>query len=77
MCPTCWLPNCVLPASSSCVGWKGLLLRTADCYLDTLTPELLQTHLQWQGKPRVESVGTMLLRNIYHYWMHLGEAHSI
>jgi hypothetical protein len=50
---------------------------TADCYLDTLTPELLQTHLRWQGKPRVESVGVMLLRNVYHYWKLLGEAHAI
>jgi hypothetical protein len=22
-------------------------------------------------------VGTLLLRNIYHYWFHLGEAHAI
>ena len=42
-----------------------------------LTPELLQTQLQRQGKPRVESVGIMLLRNICHYWTHLGEAHAI
>jgi hypothetical protein len=42
-----------------------------------LTPELLQTRLQWQGKPRVESVGTMLLRNIYHYCHRAGEAHAI
>ena len=43
----------------------GEITSAADRYLGTLTPELLQTHLQWQGKPRVESVGTMLLRNIY------------
>jgi hypothetical protein len=49
----------------------------ADGYLDTLTPELLQTHLEWQGEPLPESVGTMLMRNIYHYWFHLGEAHAI
>jgi len=49
----------------------------ADRYLDTLPPGLLQTHLQWEGKPLPESIGTMLLRNIYHYWYHLGEAHAI
>jgi uncharacterized damage-inducible protein DinB len=49
----------------------------ADTYLDTLTPELLQTHFEWQGQPVGESVGTLLLRNIYHYWFHTGEAHAI
>jgi hypothetical protein len=49
----------------------------ADRYLDTLTPELLQTHLEWEGKALPENIGTMLLRNIYHYWFHIGEAHAI
>jgi hypothetical protein len=49
----------------------------ADVYLDTLTPELLPTHLQWEGKPVGESIGTMLCRNIYHYWFHTGEAHAV
>jgi hypothetical protein len=49
----------------------------ADKFLDTLTTEQLQTHLEWKGKPLRESIGTMLLRNIYHYWYHLGEAHAI
>jgi hypothetical protein len=30
-----------------------------------------------KDKPRRESIGTMLLRNIYHYWYHTGEAHAI
>jgi uncharacterized damage-inducible protein DinB len=49
----------------------------ADEYLDTLTSELLQTFPEWQGKPLDESIGTKLLRNIYHYWFHTGEAHAI
>jgi uncharacterized damage-inducible protein DinB len=49
----------------------------ADRFLDTLTPEMLQTHLEWKGKPLRESIGTMLYRNMYHYWYHLGEAHAI
>jgi hypothetical protein len=48
-----------------------------DRYLDTLTPELLQIHLEWKGNPLPENIGTMLLRNIYHYWFHIGEAHAI
>ncbi|MEE8415817.1 MAG: DUF664 domain-containing protein [Desulfobacterales bacterium] len=49
----------------------------ADTYLDTLTTERLQTHQKWEGAPLDESIGTKLLRNIYHYWFHTGEAHAI
>ena len=49
----------------------------ADEFLDTLTTEQLGIHLQWKGKPQRESIGTMLLRNTYHYWYHTGEAHAI
>ena len=49
----------------------------ADEYLNTLTPAQLQTFFTWKGKQRAESVGTMLLRNIYHYWFHIGEAHAV
>jgi hypothetical protein len=49
----------------------------ADRYLDTLTTELLQTHLDWDGKPLPDNIGTMIYRNIYHYWFHIGEAHAI
>jgi hypothetical protein len=49
----------------------------ADDYLDTLNPDLLQQKLEWVGARRVETLGTMLLRNIYHYWFHIGEAHAI
>jgi len=49
----------------------------ADEFLDTLTTDHLQAHLEWKGKPVRESTGTMLYHNIYHYWFHLGEAHAI
>ena len=29
------------------------------------------------GRPHVESIGTMLLRVIDHYWFHIGEATAI
>jgi hypothetical protein len=51
--------------------------QAADEFLDTLTTNRLQTHMEWQGKPLGESIGTLLLRNTYHYWHHLGEAHTI
>jgi hypothetical protein len=49
----------------------------ADKYLDTLTAEILEGHFVYQGKEYPESIGTMLQRNIYHYWMHTGEARTI
>jgi len=49
----------------------------ADIYLNTVTPDILQTHFDWQGKPFPESAGTLLQRNIYHYWFHIGEAHAV
>lgn len=49
----------------------------ADVFLDSLNEEKLGIFFQWQGKPRPENVGTMLLRTTYHYWFHTGEAHAI
>ena len=49
----------------------------ADKYLESLTTSTLETHFVDKDKPRHESIGTMLLRNIYHYWYHTGEAHAI
>lgn len=54
-------------------AWKTIT-RAADAYLDTLGPELMTTYFQWQGKPLPENIGTMLMRNIYHYWFHTGQA---
>jgi hypothetical protein len=51
--------------------------QAADEFLDTLTTGKLQTYMQWEGKPLQESIGTLILRNMYHYWYHLGEAHAI
>ena len=50
---------------------------TADIYLDTLTHSDMDNHLQGYDEPLSESIGITLLRNIYHYWFHTGEAHAI
>ncbi|MGB8214421.1 MAG: DinB family protein [Anaerolineales bacterium] len=50
---------------------------TADEYLDTLTAETMQSHLVRDGRPEEENVGTLLMRTIYHYWYHTGEASAI
>jgi hypothetical protein len=57
-------------------AWRQI---TAECdrYLDTLTTEGLQQPFMMDGKPTVYSVGTLLLRQIYHYWYHIGENMAI
>ena len=69
------------PASTPPLAEMWAVWRTvtaaADTYLDTLTPALLQTHLERDGAPVAESVGTLLLRNLYHYWFHAGEAAAV
>lgn len=49
----------------------------ADGFLNQLDQEDLRVRFTWKGKPFSEDVGTLLLRNIYHYWYHLGEALSV
>jgi hypothetical protein len=56
--------------------WRAVTA-AADAYLETLTPDILQTHFQRDGQPVGESVGTLLLRNTYHYWFHTGEAAAV
>ena len=57
--------------------WRAVT-RAADTYLDKLTPESMQQFFtRPNGQPFPESIGTLLLRNIYHYWFHTGEAHAV
>ena len=69
-------PASTPPLAEMWAAWRTITA-TADPYLDNLTPAILQTHLVWDGKPRPENIGTMLLRNVYHYWFHLGEAYAM
>ncbi len=69
-------PASTPPLDEMWATWRTVT-SAADEFLDTLTTEKLQTHLEWKGEPWRESIGTMLLRNVDHYWYHLGEAHAI
>lgn len=69
-------PKSTPPWSEMWELWHTIT-READVYLLSLKPENLKTHLVWEGKPWPDDVGTLLLRNIFHYWFHLGKAHSI
>jgi len=68
-------PSSTPPLSEMLATWK-IVTREADQFLDTLTPHSLHRPLEWRGKPVEETAGTWLLRNIYHYWYHLGESQS-
>lgn len=54
-----------------------MVTEAADQYLNTITRDMLLTYYQRQGRPIAESIGTLLQRNIYHYWFHTGEALAI
>jgi uncharacterized damage-inducible protein DinB len=69
-------PASAPPLSEMWSTWKKVT-DAADVYLDTLTPEKLQTFFMKDGNPVDESVGTLLMRTIYHYWYHNGEASAI
>ena len=69
-------PATTPPLEEMWAAWSKITA-AADTYLDTLTTTTLETYFMDRDKPRRESIGTMLLRNIYHYWYHTGEAHAI
>jgi uncharacterized damage-inducible protein DinB len=69
-------PASTPPLDEMWAVWR-MVTQAADEFLDTLTEEQLPVYLEWQGKPRPENIGTLLRRNMYHYWFHTGEAHAI
>ncbi len=69
-------PASTPPLDAMWTTWR-MVTAAADEYLETLTVGTLPTYLEWKGKPRPESIGTMLLRNTYHYWFHIGEIQAI
>jgi uncharacterized damage-inducible protein DinB len=69
-------PASTPPLAEMWATWREVTA-AADGYLETLTPEIMMTHFERQGNPVPENVGTLLLRNIDHYWFHTGEAHAI
>lgn len=58
-------------------AWRTITA-AADAYLETLGQGDMQTFLlRHDGTPVAEGVGTLLLRNTYHYWFHTGEASAV
>ncbi len=69
-------PASTPPLADMWAAWRAVTT-AADEYLDTVTPEILQTHFEWRGEPLKESAGTLLQRTIYHYWYHIGESQAV
>jgi len=57
-------------------AWREVTA-AADTYLDTVTREQLTHHFPFSTSTWKENVGTLLLRNAYHYWYHLGEGMAV
>ena len=69
-------PASTPPLDEMWAAWRKVT-SAADDYLDTLTPAIMQGFLLRDGKPVDETTGTLLMRNIYHYWYHTGEAAAV
>jgi len=69
-------PASTPPLKEMWAAWHKVTAE-ADKYLATLTPGIMQNYLLRDGKPVDESIGTLLIRNIYHYWYHTGEASAV
>ena len=67
-------PASTPPVDEMWAAWQTVTA-AADPYLDSLTAEALLT--RWEREPTTENIGTKLLRMIYHYWFHLGEAQAV
>jgi hypothetical protein len=69
-------PPSTPPLDEMWAVWRMVTV-AADEYLDTLTVDVLPNHFERDRESAPEAIGTMLLRNIYHYWFHLGEGHAV
>jgi hypothetical protein len=69
-------PPSTPPLAEMWSRWRTVTA-AADEYLETLTVGGLSTYLHRGGRPVTECVGTLLMRTIYHYWFHAGEAAAV
>ena len=70
------MPASTPPLVDMWAAWRTITA-AADPYLESLTSEKLESYFLRDGKPLSENIGTLLMRNLYHYWYHLGEALAI
>lgn len=69
-------PATTPPLDEMWTAWRTIVT-ASDPFLDALTVDDLEGYLAVTGRPFHDSVGSMLLRIIDHYWFHNGEAQAI
>ncbi len=69
-------PGTTPPLDEMRASWSAVVAQS-DVYLDRVSREQLAEYFMHNGKPVRENIGTMLLRNIYHYWFHNGELQAV
>lgn len=69
-------PATTPPLAEMWAAWRTVTA-AADEFLATLTSERLETRFEIRGQAVPDNIGSMLLRNIYHYWFHVGEAYAL
>jgi hypothetical protein len=65
-------PASTPPLADSWAAWAAITA-AADPWLDALTAETIMAPAHRDGKPTRFTVGSRMLRMIYHYWYHTGE----
>ena len=69
-------PASTPPLSEVWTAWEAITA-AADPWLDAATTESLLTEATRDGQPTGFTIGSRLLRTIYHYWFHTGENAAI
>ena len=69
-------PASTPPLAESWAAWETITA-AADPWLDALTNETVLREAMRDGKPAGFTIGSRLLRTIYHYWFHTGENAAI
>ena len=65
-------PACTPALADARAIWEQIT-SACDPWLDTVTTATLQEHVVIDGKPSPYIFGSLLQRNLYHYWYHTGE----
>lgn len=68
-------PASTPPLDEMTAAWRTVT-ETSDAYLDQITTAKLQEAITIRGWTTT-TIGSLLLRVIYHYWYHIGEIMSI
>jgi DinB superfamily len=69
-------PASTPPLDDAWSAWQTITT-AADSWLDAVSADTLLSYGSRDGKPTDYTFGSLMLRNIYHYWYHIGENAAI